>query len=76
MRISEHRDRPFRLIAHFGSSVTYFPRSPKQAVRLTCGFRGHSATDSTLIRPPVPHASGHWFHGHPATLEYSHWFRH
>ncbi|SED30799.1 hypothetical protein SAMN05216178_6719 [Pseudomonas saponiphila] len=34
VRISEHRDRPFRLIvtAHFGSNVTDSPPVPKQVV--------------------------------------------
>lgn len=34
LRISEHRDRPFRLIvtAHFGSNVTDSPPVPKQVV--------------------------------------------
>ncbi|AOU98771.1 hypothetical protein BI364_13060 [Acidihalobacter yilgarnensis] len=32
-----------------------------------CVFRGHSATDFTLIRPPISRAFGHPFHGHSAT---------
>jgi hypothetical protein len=36
---------------------------------LVCVFHAHSATDSTVIRPPIPHASGHGFHGHSATLK-------
>jgi len=33
-----------------------------------CAHHGDPATDSMIIRPPIPLRSGHLFHEHPAAL--------